>query len=189
MKLSEIRAVVFDVLGTVVDEDGTVHRATQELFAAAALPVEELSSFLDEWERRQRDRMDAIRRLFSLASSAGVAYPSKATADGATLAWRLSCLPGRTLLAQLPLELSFADYGGQEKIAGIPMPLALDGMPPGGSAEPGTIGYYAPDQALVLYYDSVGYYNGIIPLGTFDDVATVQNAPAFVGTVTAGGAE
>ena len=73
MKLSEIRAVVFDVLGTVVDEDGTVHRATQELFAAAALPVEELSSFLDEWERRQRDRMDAIRRLFSLASPARVA--------------------------------------------------------------------------------------------------------------------
>ncbi|MDN4640732.1 cyclophilin-like fold protein [Agreia sp. PsM10] len=94
-----------------------------------------------------------------------------------------------SLLAQLPLELSFVDYGGQEKIAGLPAPLVLDGMPSGGSAEPGTIGYYAPDQALVLYYDSVGYYDGIIPLGTFDDVATVQNAPAFVGAVTAGGAE
>ena len=94
-----------------------------------------------------------------------------------------------SLLAQLPLELSFGDYGGQEKIAGIPMPLSLDGMPSGGSAEPGTIGYYAPDQALVLYYDSVGYYDGIIPLGTFDDVATVRDSPAFVGTVTAGGAE
>ncbi|KQO07644.1 hypothetical protein ASF06_13760 [Agreia sp. Leaf244] len=94
-----------------------------------------------------------------------------------------------SLLAQLPLELSFADYGGQEKIAGIPMPLALDGMPPGGSAKPGTIGYYAPDQAIVLYYGSVGYYDGIIPLGTFDDVATVRDSPAFVGTVTAGGAE
>lgn len=94
-----------------------------------------------------------------------------------------------SLLAQLPLELSFEDYGGQEKIAGIPTRLSLDGMPSGGSAEPGTIGYYAPDQAIVLYYDSVGYYNGIIPIGTFDDVSAVRDAPAFVGTVTAEGAE
>ena len=90
-----------------------------------------------------------------------------------------------SLLAQLPLELSFEDFGGQEKIARLPAPLALDGMPTGGSAEAGTIGYYAPDQALVLYYDAVGYYNGIIPLGTFDDVASVRDAPAFTGTVTA----
>jgi len=90
-----------------------------------------------------------------------------------------------SLLAQLPLELSFEDFGGQEKIARLPAPLAVDGMPSGGSAEPGTIGYYAPDQALVLYYDTVGYYNGIIPLGTFDDVAVVRDAPAFTGTVTA----
>ena len=90
-----------------------------------------------------------------------------------------------SLLAQLPLELSFEDYSGQEKIAGIPEPLSLDGMPSGGSAEPGTIGYYAPDQAIVLYYESVGYYNGIIPIGTFSDVATVRDAPAFVGTITA----
>lgn len=88
-----------------------------------------------------------------------------------------------SLLAQLPLDLSFTDYSGQEKIAGIPTPLALDGMPAGASAEPGTIGYYAPDQAIVLYYNSVGYYNGIIPLGTFDGVAAVRDSPAFVGTV------
>ena len=90
-----------------------------------------------------------------------------------------------SLLAQLPLELSFQDFGGQEKIARLPAPLELAGMPAGSSAEPGTIGYYAPDQALVLYYDTVGYYNGIIPLGTFDDVATVRDAPAFTGTVAA----
>lgn len=90
-----------------------------------------------------------------------------------------------SLVAQLPLELSFEDYGGQEKIAGIPAPLNLDGLPSRGSAEPGTFGYYAPDQAIVLYYDSVGYYEGIIPLGTFDDVAAVRDAPAFTGTVTA----
>ncbi|PPF85660.1 hypothetical protein C5B96_06240 [Subtercola sp. Z020] len=89
-----------------------------------------------------------------------------------------------SLLTQLPLELAFTDYGSQEKIARIPTALSLEGMPPGGSAEPGTIGYYAPDQALVLYYDAVSYYDGIIPIGTFDDVDTVRDAPAFTGTIT-----
>jgi hypothetical protein len=108
------------------------------------------------------------------------------TVDDTTVMGVLQASAATTsLLAQLPLELSFEDFGGQEKVAALPAPLALDGMPSGGSAEPGTIGYYAPDQALVLYYDTVGYYNGIIPLGTFDDVATVRDAPAFSGTVAA----
>lgn len=96
-----------------------------------------------------------------------------------------------SLLAQLPLELSFQDYNEQEKIAAIPAPLSLDGMPSGGSAEPGTIGYYAPDQALVLYYETVDYFTGIIPIGTFIDVAAIRDSPAFVATVTAttGGTE
>lgn len=108
------------------------------------------------------------------------------TVDGTTVTgFLLSNAAAASLLAQLPLQLSFKDYGSQEKIARIPAPLALDGMPSGGSAEPGTIGYYAPDQALVLYYDSVGHYDGIIPLGQFDDVAAVRDAPAFVGAVAA----
>lgn len=61
MTLNGIRAVVFDVLGTVVDEDATVRREASDLFAAASLPPEQLSSFLDEWEQEQRSRMHAIR--------------------------------------------------------------------------------------------------------------------------------
>lgn len=89
------------------------------------------------------------------------------------------------LLAQLPLELSFEDFGGQEKIAVLPAALNLDGMPSGSSADAGTIGYYAPNQGLVLYYDSVGYYPGIIPLGSFEDVDAVRAAQPFTGTVSA----
>jgi len=108
------------------------------------------------------------------------------TVDGATVNAVLhNNAASASLVSQLPLELSFTDYGGQEKIASIPAPLNLDGLPSGGSAEPGTVGYYAPDQAIVLYYDSVGYYEGIIPLGTFDDVAAVRHAPAFTGIITA----
>ena len=89
-----------------------------------------------------------------------------------------------SLLAQLPLQLSFSDFGGQEKIAPLPAALSLDGILPGSDAEPGTIGYYVPSQALVLYYDNVGYYDGIVPIGTFDDVAAIRDAPAFTGTIT-----
>jgi hypothetical protein len=89
-----------------------------------------------------------------------------------------------SLLVQLPLQLSFGDFGGQEKIAPLPAPLPLFGVRPGSVAQPGTIGYYAPSQALVLYYDNVGYYDGIVPIGTFDDVATIRDAPAFTGTIT-----
>ena len=89
-----------------------------------------------------------------------------------------------SLVSQLPLELSFEDFGTQEKIATLPAPLVLNGLPSGGRAKPGTVGYYAPDQAIVLYYDTVGYYDGIIPIGTFDDVDTVRDAPAFVGTIS-----
>ena len=82
MAFSEIRAVVFDVLGTVVDEDATVQRATREMFAAAALPPEELTSFLDEWEREQSFRMDAIR-------TDGAAWSDSDTIRGAALRDRI----------------------------------------------------------------------------------------------------
>ncbi|MGQ1795866.1 cyclophilin-like fold protein [Kocuria oceani] len=81
----------------------------------------------------------------------------------------------RSLTDQLPLELTFTDYVGQEKIADLPAPLSLEGMPAGDDAAPLTIGYYAPDQALVLYYDHVGYYSGIVRLGVFDDLEAVHD--------------
>jgi 2-haloacid dehalogenase len=78
MELSEIRVVVFDVLGTVVDEDGTVGREAGELLAAGGRPPQELSSFLEEWEREQRSRMDAIR-------TAGAAWTDSDTIRGTAL--------------------------------------------------------------------------------------------------------
>ena len=81
----------------------------------------------------------------------------------------------RALVDQLPLTLTFKDYGGQEKIAGLRAPLSLEGMPAGSDADPLTIGYYAPEQALVLYYKYVGRFNGIVPIGTFEDLAAVRD--------------
>jgi len=79
-----------------------------------------------------------------------------------------------SLLAQLPLTLTFSDFGGQEKIADLPAPLGLDDAPDGSDATPGTIGYYSPSQSLVLYYAEVGYYSGIVPIGTFEGAEVLE---------------
>jgi hypothetical protein len=96
--------------------------------------------------------------------------------DGETVKGTLSGnATARSLISQLPLTLSFRDYGGQEKIAGLPEALSLDGVPAGDSAEPLTIGYYAPDQALVLYYESVEHSRGIVRIGSFADLEAVRD--------------
>ncbi|MFT2706125.1 cyclophilin-like fold protein [Clavibacter zhangzhiyongii] len=79
-----------------------------------------------------------------------------------------------SLIDQLPLTLPFRDYGGQEKVAELPAPLNLDGAPEGSDAPALAIGYYVPDQRLVLYYDDVSYYAGIVPLGTYDDTIGLE---------------
>lgn len=80
-----------------------------------------------------------------------------------------------SLIDQLPLTLSFRDYGGREKIAELPAPLNLDGAPDGSDAAPLTIGYYVPDQRLVLYYKQVGYFPGIVPIGSFENADAIQS--------------
>jgi len=96
--------------------------------------------------------------------------------DGETVTATLSGnAAARSLIEQLPLTLSFSDYGGKEKTAELPEPLSLDGVPAGDEADPLTIGYYAPDQALVLYYEHVGYFPGIVRIGSFDDLAPIRD--------------
>jgi hypothetical protein len=111
-------------------------------------------------------------------SSEGAADNTPVTIDidGETVTGTLSSnATARSLIGQLPLTLSFRDYGGQEKIADLPEALSLDGVPAGDSAEPLTIGYYAPDQVLVLYYEHVGYSRGIVRIGSFDDLEAVRD--------------
>ncbi|MER5336959.1 cyclophilin-like fold protein [Micromonospora sp. NPDC002717] len=81
----------------------------------------------------------------------------------------------QSLLDQLPLTLDFSDYGRQEVLAEPPQPLTMEGMPAGESAPAGTIGYYAPSRALVLYYTDVGRFNGIARIGQVDgDVSILE---------------
>jgi hypothetical protein len=94
----------------------------------------------------------------------------------------------RSLIRQLPLKLSFTDYGGQEKLAELPAPLSLDGIPSGDDADPLTIGYYVPGQVLVLYYEHVGHFSGIVRIGTFDDLGAIRDRNgSFTATLSANG--
>ena len=96
--------------------------------------------------------------------------------DGQNIAGELDdSATSASLLAQLPLTLSFRDHGGQEKISELPAPLDLDGAPEGSDAAPLTIGYYIPEQSLVLYYHHVGYFAGIVPIGTYENSDAVEN--------------
>lgn len=72
---------------------------------------------------------------------------------------------------RLPLTLRLSDFGAVEKTARLPRPLTMDGVPSGADPEPFDIGYYQPDQVLVLYYRDVGFWPGIVRLGTFTDPA------------------
>lgn len=82
----------------------------------------------------------------------------------------------RSLIAQLPLRLSFRDFHGQEKVARVPRPLSMRGMPKSADPEPREIGYYAPTQELVLYYTDVGRFDGIARIGRFEgSVAAIKS--------------
>ncbi|QCB96011.1 hypothetical protein E5206_02895 [Arthrobacter sp. PAMC25564] len=89
-----------------------------------------------------------------------------------------------SLLAQLPLTLAFRDYGGQEKISELPAPLDLEGAPEGSDAAPLTLGYYVPERSLVLYYHHVGYFAGIVPIGTYENTDAVKTQTTdFTATI------
>jgi hypothetical protein len=84
----------------------------------------------------------------------------------------------RDLAAQLPLTLTFKDFNHVEKIAKLPRPLSMDGVPAGDDPDIGDIGYYAPSGDLVLYYGDVGYWNGIVRIGRFDtDMDLIEHQP------------
>lgn len=95
--------------------------------------------------------------------------PIRIVVGDQTIKGRLTDNPGaRSLLDQLPVTIDFSDYGRQEVTGAPPQPITMDGMPSGESAPAGTIGYYSPGGVIVLYYASVGHYNGIVRLGTMD---------------------
>ena len=112
------------------------------------------------------------------------------TVDGRTVTARLDDNPTAAHLVRLlPLTLRFSDVNGVEKVATLPEPLTMQGVPRGADPEPDDLGYYAPAGVLVLYYDDVGYFDGIVRLGRIDpdDMAFLrERADGAEATLDAG---
>jgi hypothetical protein len=85
----------------------------------------------------------------------------------------------RDLVDQLPLTLRFRDFNRVEKIAKLPKPLTMEGVPAGDDPEINDIGYYAPSGDLVLYYGDVDYWNGIVRIGQLraEDMSIIERQP------------
>jgi len=83
------------------------------------------------------------------------------------------------LARQLPLTLTFRDFNRVEKVAELPQPLTMEGVPAGDDPDINDIGYYAPSDNLVFYYGDVGYWNGIVRIGRFSegDIDLIQRQP------------
>ena len=105
----------------------------------------------------------------AVSAESPAASDLRLTVDGREIGARLADNPtARDLANLLPLQLSFRDLNGVEKIARLPRPLTTDGVPDGSDPTVADIGYYAPANDLVLYYGDVGYFDGIVNVGRFD---------------------
>ena len=83
------------------------------------------------------------------------------------------------LAAQLPLTLRIRDFNRLEKVANLPRPLTMEGVPAGDDPEINDLGYYAPSNDLVFYYGDVGYFDGIVRIGRFNsqDMDLIERQP------------
>ena len=90
----------------------------------------------------------------------------------------------RDLAALLPVTVDMIDHGGVEKTGPLPSPLSLERQPDGADPDVGDVGYYAPGNALVLYYGDQSYFPGIVIIGRLDGDAAEQIA-GIAGPVTA----
>lgn len=71
----------------------------------------------------------------------------------------------RDFLAQLSLTLTVKDYGGNEKIADLPRPLARERAPDAVTPQAGDLAFYAPSGNLAIFYRDGHHSPGLIRLG------------------------
>lgn len=74
----------------------------------------------------------------------------------------------RDFLAQLPLELTLKDYGGNEKIADLPRPLTREGAPDAITPREGDVAFYAPWGNVAIFYRDGHHSPGLIRLGQLE---------------------
>lgn len=74
----------------------------------------------------------------------------------------------RSLLAQLPLEIKFENYGNTEKISYLPKKLDISEAPKSCTPQIYDLTYYSPWGNLAFFTEDFRYSNGLIPLGKIE---------------------
>lgn len=91
-----------------------------------------------------------------------------------------------SLYEMLPLELTFEDYNGTEKISYLPEPLTTDGEPDSFDPDTGDFCLYAPWGNLSIFYQDFQNSSGLISLGKVEEgmdvISTMEDD--FVVTLT-----
>lgn len=104
------------------------------------------------------------------SQSASEAQNVKMTVDGREIRITLYDTPtAKTFYAALPMELTFSDYNGTEKIAYPPDALPTDGEPDGCDPAIGDLCLYAPWGNLCVFYRDFRYSPSLIKLGHVED--------------------
>lgn len=81
-----------------------------------------------------------------------------------------------SLYEMLPLELTFEDYNGTEKISYLPKPLTTDGEPDSFDPDTGDFCLYAPWGNLSIFYQDFQNSSGLISLGKIEEGMDVISA-------------
>lgn len=89
--------------------------------------------------------------------------------DGQEISITLYDTPAaNALYDMLPLELSFEDFNGIEKISYLPQELPTEGEPDGCDPDAGDLCLYAPWGNLSVFYQDFRYSDSLIMLGHID---------------------
>lgn len=89
----------------------------------------------------------------------------------------------RSLLAQLPMSLSFSDYNSTEKIAYPDKSLDVSDAPDSCDPDIGTLAYYQPWGNLCIFYRDFRASNGLTLLGRIEGDLTVLTSQSGDFTV------
>ena len=105
----------------------------------------------------------------ALTMNAQVQHKIKMVVNGQEIGIILYDTPtANALYEALPMELSFSDYNGTEKIAYLPETLPTEGEPDGCDPEIGDLCLYAPWGNLCIFYQDFRYSQSLIKLGHVD---------------------
>nr|WP_289707322.1 cyclophilin-like fold protein [Enterocloster clostridioformis] len=81
-----------------------------------------------------------------------------------------------SLYEMLPLELTFEDYNGTEKISYLPEHLTTDGEPDSFDPDTGDFCLYEPWGNLSIFYQDFQNSSGLISLGRIEEGMDVISA-------------